>query len=107
MNLLAQGVDVAVIALWLGHQQTQSTDVYLHADMNVKQAAIDRTRAPNTKPGTYRPEPQDSYTVSVSGRWLCVVSCGFGGVSEGYCAVHRIVLQSAQNSFRTRLSDPT
>lgn len=57
MNLLAQGVDVAVIALWLGHQRTQSTDAYLHADMNIKQIAIDRTRPPNTKPGTYHPEP--------------------------------------------------
>lgn len=57
MNLLAQGVDVAVIALWLGHQRTQSADAYLHADMNIKQTALDRTRPPNTKPGTYRPEP--------------------------------------------------
>ena len=57
MNLLAQGVDVAVIALWLGHQRTQSADTYLHADMTIKQTAIDRTRPPNTKPGTYRPEP--------------------------------------------------
>ncbi|SOK27368.1 Tyrosine recombinase XerD [Mycobacterium simulans] len=57
MNLLAQGVDAAVIALWLGHQRTQSTDAYLHADMNIKQAAIDRTRPPNTKPGRYHPEP--------------------------------------------------
>jgi integrase/recombinase XerD len=57
MNLLTQGVDVAVIALWLGHQRTQSADAYLHADMNIKQTAIDRTRPPNTKPCTYRPEP--------------------------------------------------
>lgn len=57
MNLLAEGVDVAVIALWLGHQRTQSTDAYLHADMTIKQAAIDRTRPPNTQPGTYRPKP--------------------------------------------------
>lgn len=57
MNLLAQGVDISVIALWLGHQRTQSTDAYLHADMNIKQAAIDRTRPPDTKPGAYRPEP--------------------------------------------------
>lgn len=57
MNLLAAGVDISVIALWLGHQRTQSTDAYLHADMNIKQAAIDRTRPANTKPGTYRPEP--------------------------------------------------
>lgn len=57
MNLLIAGVDVAVIALWLGHQNTHSTDVYLHADMTIKQAAIDRTRPADTEPGPYRPEP--------------------------------------------------
>lgn len=43
MSLLAQGIDVSVIALWLGHQRTQSTDAYLHADMTIKQAALDKT----------------------------------------------------------------
>ncbi|WP_434080953.1 tyrosine-type recombinase/integrase [Sanguibacter sp. Z1732] len=57
MTLLTHGVDISVIALWLGHQHTQSTDAYLHADMAIKQAAIDRTRPPNTDPGTYQPEP--------------------------------------------------
>jgi len=57
MNLLAAGVDVAVIALWLGHADTHSTDTYLHADMAIKQAAIDRTRPPDVRPGTYQPEP--------------------------------------------------
>jgi len=57
MNLLAAGVDVSVIALWLGHQNTHSTDAYLHADMAIKQAAIDRTRPADTEPGTYRPRP--------------------------------------------------
>ena len=57
MNLLAVGVDIAVIALWLGHSDTQSTDAYLHADMTIKQAAIDRTRPPGVKPGTYKPPP--------------------------------------------------
>jgi site-specific recombinase XerD len=57
MNLLAAGVDVSVIALWLGHTDTHSTDAYLHADMAIKQAAIDRTRPPDVKPGTYQPEP--------------------------------------------------
>lgn len=57
MNLLAAGVDVAVIALWLGHADTHSTDAYLHADMAIKQAALDRTRPPDVKPGVYRPEP--------------------------------------------------
>jgi site-specific recombinase XerD len=57
MNLLAAGVDISVIALWLGHQNTHSTDAYLHADMAIKQAAIDRTRPAGTQPGAYRPEP--------------------------------------------------
>jgi len=57
MRLLQAGVDVAVIALWLGHENTSSTDVYLHADMTIKQAAIDRTRGPQVTPGTYAPGP--------------------------------------------------
>lgn len=57
MNLLSAGVDVSVIALWLGHANTHSTAVYLHADMATKQAAIDRTRPPDVNPGTYQPEP--------------------------------------------------
>ena len=57
MNPLAAGVDVSVIALGLGHVDTHSTDAYLHADMAIKQAAIDRIRPPNVKPGTYQPEP--------------------------------------------------
>ena len=46
---------LAVIALWLGHQNTASTDVYHHADMTIKQTAIDRTRGPRVTPGTYTP----------------------------------------------------
>jgi integrase len=50
-----QGVDVAVIALWLGHSQVSTTDVYLHADMRQKERAIDRVTPPATKPGRYCP----------------------------------------------------
>lgn len=57
MNLLAAGVDVVVIALWLGRADTHSTDAYLHADMAIRQAALDRTRPPEVKPGVYCPEP--------------------------------------------------
>lgn len=57
MRLLHAGVDISVIALWLGHQHTTSTDVYLHADMTVKQTAIDRTRPLQTIPGTFTPKP--------------------------------------------------
>ncbi len=54
MRLLLSGVDVTVIALWLGHEQISTTNVYLHADMSQKERAIARTTPPNTTPGRYR-----------------------------------------------------
>ena len=42
MTLLREGVDVAVIALWLGHADIRSTDAYLHADMTIKERALAR-----------------------------------------------------------------
>jgi hypothetical protein len=48
-------IDVTVIALWLGHEQTSTTNIYLHADMSRKERAIARTNPPTTTPGRYRP----------------------------------------------------
>jgi site-specific recombinase XerD len=55
MRLLMAGNDITVIALWLGHEQISTTNVYLHADMTHKQQAIDRAKPLNAKPGRYRP----------------------------------------------------
>ena len=55
MRLLEAGVDTAVISLWLGHEQLDTTRIYLHADLNIKQRALDRTRPADIKPGRYRP----------------------------------------------------
>ncbi len=55
MNLLHAGVDSSVIALWLGHESTEATQIYLHADMTIKERALARTTPPNTTPGRYRP----------------------------------------------------
>jgi site-specific recombinase XerD len=55
MRLLLAGNDVTVIALWLGHEQVSTTNIYLHADMTHKQQAIDRTKPLAAKPGRYRP----------------------------------------------------
>jgi integrase/recombinase XerD len=56
MSLLAAGCDTSVIALWLGHEQSSTTDrIYLHGDMSIKQKALDRTRPRHVKPGRYRP----------------------------------------------------
>ena len=55
MQLLTSGVDTSVIALWLGHESVQTTQIYLHADLSLKERALARTAPPNTKPGRYRP----------------------------------------------------
>jgi site-specific recombinase XerD len=55
MNLLHAGVDTAVIALWLGHESVDATQIYLHADMQIKERALARTTPPNATPGRYRP----------------------------------------------------
>jgi integrase/recombinase XerD len=55
MMLRAKDVDIFTIALWLGHESTKSTEVYLHADNKLKQAAIDRTAPTGTRPGRYKP----------------------------------------------------
>lgn len=55
MNLRQAGVDTSVIALWLGHESSQTTQIYLHADMALKEKALARTAPPNTTPGRYRP----------------------------------------------------
>lgn len=54
MRLLASGVDVTVIALWLGHEQVTTTNIYLHADISQKERAIARTTPPATTPGRYQ-----------------------------------------------------
>jgi integrase/recombinase XerD len=55
MRLLQAGVDTSVIALWLGHEQIDTTKVYLHADLAIKEQALARTRPVDAKPGRYRP----------------------------------------------------
>jgi site-specific recombinase XerD len=55
MRLLHAGVDTSVIALWLGHEQVETTQVYLHADLALKERALARTTPMNTPRGRYRP----------------------------------------------------
>ena len=58
MELLHHGVDRSVIALWLGHESMETTQIYLHADMRLKEQALARTTPLGTKPGRYRPDDQ-------------------------------------------------
>lgn len=55
MGLLAVGVDITVIALWLGHESVETTQIYLHADLAIKQRALARTTPAGTAPGRYQP----------------------------------------------------
>jgi site-specific recombinase XerD len=55
VNLLRAGVDIATIALWLGHSDIRATQTYLHADLALKERALARTTPPNIAPGRYRP----------------------------------------------------
>ena len=54
MRLLLSGVDVTVIALWLGHEHVSTTSIYLHADMSQKQRALARTKPVGARVGSYR-----------------------------------------------------
>src|SRR5262249_45786452 len=55
MALLHAGVDTSVIALWMGHEDPASTQIYLHADMTIKEKALARVQPRGTQPGRYRP----------------------------------------------------
>lgn len=55
MRLLRAGVDPAVIALWLGHEKAETVQVYLHADLAMKERALALTKPLAASPGRYRP----------------------------------------------------
>lgn len=54
MHLLQSGVRFTVIALWLGHESPMTTHRYVEADLAMKEKALARLRAPDTKLGRYR-----------------------------------------------------
>jgi integrase/recombinase XerD len=53
MRLLHAGVDITVIALWLGHESTETTQIYLHADLAIKERALARVAPNHSAPGRY------------------------------------------------------
>jgi integrase/recombinase XerD len=58
MRLLHAGVDTSVIALWLGHEGIETTQMYVHADLSLKERALARTTPIGTAPGRYRPRDE-------------------------------------------------
>jgi site-specific recombinase XerD len=55
MDLLQAGVDTSVIALWLGHASTRSTQTYLHADLTIKERALALTAPHPAARHRYKP----------------------------------------------------
>ena len=55
VQLLEAGNHCSVIALWLGHESVETTQIYLDADLAIKERALEKTAPPNTKPGRFRP----------------------------------------------------
>jgi len=55
MALLRRGVDLSVIALWLGHESTETTQVYLHADLRLKEQALGHATPTGRAPARYQP----------------------------------------------------
>jgi len=58
MDLLEHGVDISVIALWLGHETLETAQVYVHASLQIKERALAKTTPLNVSPGRYRPGDQ-------------------------------------------------
>jgi len=55
VRLLEAGVDTTVIALWLGYERVDTTAIYLHAHLDIKEKALARIAPAHTEPGRYRP----------------------------------------------------
>jgi integrase/recombinase XerD len=56
MELMQAGVDRTLIALWLGHESVETTQIYLDANLTIKEEALSRITPINTKTGRYRPD---------------------------------------------------
>jgi site-specific recombinase XerD len=58
MQLLQHGVDRSVIALWLGHESVETTQIYLHADLRLKEEALAKVTPLDVRPGRFRPDDE-------------------------------------------------
>ena len=58
MDMLQAGVDRSVIALWLGHESVETTQIYVHANLEIKERALEKTAPVDVPPGRYRPSDE-------------------------------------------------
>ena len=73
MELLQHGVDCAVIALWLGHESLETTQAYLHASLEIKERALEKTSPLGLPPSRYRPD--DRLLAFLISLCLCRMQC--------------------------------
>lgn len=58
MQLIQSGVDPMIIALWLGHESVETTQIYVKADLRMKENALKKTKDPKSKPLRYKPDDE-------------------------------------------------
>jgi len=58
MDLLQAGAECSVIALWLGHESVQTTQIYIDATLAMKERALAKISPPHGKPVRYQPGDQ-------------------------------------------------
>ncbi len=58
MEMLLAGIDTTVIALWLGHESVETTQIYLDANLALKEKILAKMTPHDGKPGLYRPDDQ-------------------------------------------------
>jgi site-specific recombinase XerD len=58
MDLLQSGVDRSVIALWLGHESVDTTQMYIDANLAMKEEALSKVTPRNVRPGRFRADDQ-------------------------------------------------
>lgn len=87
MQLLHAGVDSSVIALWLGHESVETTQIYVHADLALKERALARTTPPDVTPGRYR--APDTLLAFLDGLRLCRPSRADPGSMESQLGITR------------------
>ena len=73
VQLLQSGVDRSVIALWPGHESVETTYIYLHADLKLKEAALAKTTPTQGTPDRYHPD--DEVLAFLNGLQLFRVPC--------------------------------
>lgn len=87
MRLLRAGVDTSVIAFWLGHASVETIQIYLHADLTMKERVLARTQPDRSQPSRYR--PSDRLLARFTELCLCRPANGATLRPSGFLRLHR------------------